>query len=108
MAGICHSISLKPEINSMKLWIVDFGASQHICSNANVFAFMRLVRNVTISLPNGTCISVSLSGDVELNSKLLFKEVLVVPQFSLNLLSVSAVITNSQLTITFFYDHFLI
>lgn len=64
MAGICHSVSPKSGISSMKFWMVDLGASQDICSNVNVFAFMRHVRNVTVGLPNGTCIPVSFSGDV--------------------------------------------
>ena len=61
-----------------------------------------------MSLPNGTRIPISLSGDIELSSKLKLKNVLFVPSFSFNVLLVSALVSNSHLTVSFFTGHFVI
>ena len=108
MAGICYSISLISTINSMNCWIIDSGASQHICSNASMFTFLKPITNVTANFPNGTRIPISLSGDIELSSKLKLKNVLFVPSFSFNLPSVSALVSDSHLTVSFFTGHFVI
>lgn len=53
IAGTCLLVLSKNDINFMKFWILDSGASQNICSNINVFASIRHVRNITVTLPNG-------------------------------------------------------
>ena len=65
--------------NSTHLWIVDYGASRHICSNANMFTSLKPVWNSTVSLPNNARILVRLYGDVQLASHLILKNVLFVP-----------------------------
>lgn len=52
--------------------------------------------------------SVHFNGDVRISSELILQDVLYVPQFQFNLLFVSALTTSSQLTFTFFTDHFII
>lgn len=61
-----------------------------------------------VTLPNNTCIPVRLHGDLRINSQLILKDVLLVPQFHINLISVSALTAISPLTISFFADHFII
>ena len=39
--GICLSISLNPIFSSTQLWIVDLGATRHICSSATTFVSLR-------------------------------------------------------------------
>ncbi|KAL5540434.1 hypothetical protein UlMin_044950 [Ulmus minor] len=106
--GICFSVSLNHVFSSTQFWIVDSGATKHICSNAAAFICMRSIQNSTVTLPNHTRIPVSLSGDIRLSSILILKDVLFVPQFKFNLLSVSAFTNDSQLTVSFLPDHFII
>lgn len=68
----------------------------------------RPIRNCTVPLPDKTSISVHSYGDIKLNDHIILKDVLFVPQFQVNLLSVSALTTTSLLTINCFPNHFLI
>ena len=107
-AGTCYFAPVNALSNSSNLWIIDSGASKHICSNANLFSFLKPVWNSTISLPNNVTILVRLYGDIQLAPHFILKNVLFVPQFKFNLLSVSTLTSDSDLTINFFPDHFLI
>lgn len=49
-----------------------------------------------------------MSGDIQLYSSLVLKDVLFVPQFNCNLLSISALIKNTDLIVSFFENHFII
>lgn len=89
-------------------WLVDSGASRHICSNASEFTSIRPIQHSTVILPNHTSIPVHFSGEVKLNNHLTPHDVLYVPRFKYNLLSVSALSNVSQLIFTFFPNHFII
>ena len=49
-----------------------------------------------------------MSGDIQISSNLILKNVLFVSQFHFNLLSVSALVVDSNLIVSFFPDYFLI
>ena len=63
-AGICFSLSLSSINSYSRLWIIDLGASRHICSNANFFVSLRPIWNSMVTLPNNVQIPVSMYGDV--------------------------------------------
>ncbi|KAK0588496.1 hypothetical protein LWI29_001655 [Acer saccharum] len=69
---------------------------------------MRSIHNSTVTSPNHTRIPINFSGDVRLSSMLILKDVLFVPQFKFNLLSVSALTNGSQLTVNFLHNCFII
>lgn len=106
--GTCFSLSEHSIFSSNNIWIVDSGATRHICSHAGAFISMRIIENSTVTLPNLTQIPVRLCGNVRLSSNLVPQDVLFVPQFKFNLLSVSALTYGSKLTVSFFPDHFII
>lgn len=58
-----------------------------------------------ISGPN--IITVEFSGDISLGTHLVLHDVLYVPQFKFNLISVSALTKKSRLTMIFYPDSFL-
>lgn len=107
-AGICLSTSLHHEFHSMKCWIVDSGASRHVRSNAANFISIRPIQHATVVLPNQTYLPVHYCGDVKLNTHMILKDVLLCPDFHYNLLSVSALTSISNLTVTFFPHEFII
>ena len=90
------------------MWIVDSGASKHICFNANSFLSLKPITNSRVTLPNNVSILVSLCGDVRLSSQLILKDVLFIPQFKFNLISISALTNSSSLMVTFFPENFII
>ena len=39
--GTCFSVAMSPVLSSPQFWIVDSGASKHVCSYTRAFEFMR-------------------------------------------------------------------
>lgn len=107
LAGLAFQLSQKL-IHPMRSCILDSGASQHICSNISIFASIRPIKNITVTLPNGIHIPVHFSRNIHLILSLHLKEVLHVPQFKFNLLSVSALVADTTLTVSFLHDSFVI
>lgn len=106
--GTCLSTFAPHSLIPSRCWIVDSGASRHICSNIGAFISMRPIRNSVVTLPNNSRIVVKFCGTVRLNLQLVLTDVLFVPEFKFNLFSVSSFVTNSDVFISFFHDHFII
>ena len=106
VTGTWFSVSNHPILSSTNYWIVDLGAFKHICSHARAFIFLKPIKNANVTLPNHTSISFQFCGDIQLNSHLILTDILFVPQFKYNLLSMSDLTKASHLTVTFFPDHF--
>ncbi|KAL0445914.1 UNVERIFIED_CONTAM: hypothetical protein Slati_1719300 [Sesamum latifolium] len=69
-------------------WIIDTGATNHICSNLNLFhSYSKISHTQTIHLPDGTRKPVLYTGTVQLSDKIILHPVLYIPEFSVNLLS---------------------
>ncbi|XP_023638865.1 uncharacterized protein LOC111830613 [Capsella rubella] len=49
-----HSLSSLQQFLPHDAWIIDSGASSHVCSDLDMFRELRPVSNVTVTLPNGT------------------------------------------------------
>ncbi|KAK9673406.1 hypothetical protein RND81_12G165600 [Saponaria officinalis] len=71
-------------------WIVDSGASDHMCSNLKLFSDIETVpKPYSISLPNGHVVTINSVGTVQLIPDIRLTNVLYVPCFKFNLLSVA-------------------
>lgn len=76
--------------NSSTNWIIDTGASDHMCHDIHLLSNIQNVsKPFFIGLPNGHVLMVTKIGDVQLTQDLCLSKVLYVPQFKHNLLSVS-------------------
>lgn len=64
------------------------------------------VVNSSVMLPDNSCISVKLSGDIRLSSTVVLKDVLYVSFFKFNLLSISKLAQDSRISISFSLDYF--
>ncbi|XP_075491094.1 uncharacterized protein LOC142529437 [Primulina tabacum] len=87
---------------------VDSGASRHICSSANAFISLKAVENSRVTLPNSAHVDVKFYGDIKLGDSLVVLDVLYIPEFKFNLLSVSSLIATTQNVISFYCDSFII
>ncbi|XP_074358952.1 uncharacterized protein LOC141698200 isoform X2 [Apium graveolens] len=86
-------------------WILDSGASDHMCSQKHLFITLTLLSNpIHISLPNGDLITISYSGTVPLIHDIILHDVLYVPHFKYNLLSISKLTSHLNCTIQFTSD----
>ncbi|XP_073127499.1 uncharacterized protein [Henckelia pumila] len=69
----CLSLPPCRDISSSCVWIMDSGASRHICYSPEAFISMTKLQNATVTLPNGHVIPVEYVGDIRLHPKLLLR-----------------------------------
>ena len=85
-------------------WIIDTGATDHMCSNKALFLSMtKLSQPHLIGLPNGSDTSVSFIGKVQIHTSIILDNVLYVPDFKYNLVSITK-LTSQLNTFVIFTD----
>ncbi|KAK6125100.1 hypothetical protein DH2020_041164 [Rehmannia glutinosa] len=90
-------------------WILDTGASKHMCASPSLMQNLVPISSpVSDCLPDGTTKVVTHSGQVAISSGLLLHDVLLVPSFKYNLLSIAQLTQQSHLKCSFFPSHCLI
>ena len=89
-------------------WIVDSGASDHICASLKAFDNYNSIIPVHIKLPNGNMAIAKYSGTVQFSPGFMVKNVLYVDEFKLNLLSVPKLCTENNCIVVFDNDKCLI
>ncbi|MCH79834.1 peptide transporter PTR2 [Trifolium medium] len=77
--------------NSLDTWILDSGATYHVCDSLSFFTAYREVHAIPVKLPNGNIVTTNIVGDINITSQITLKNVLYMPHFSFNLISVSRV-----------------
>ncbi|XP_010526680.1 PREDICTED: uncharacterized protein LOC104804180 isoform X2 [Tarenaya hassleriana] len=90
------------------VWILDTGASTHVCCNLGLFSEVHDIPVVSVSLPNGSSLKVTQAGTVLLSSSITLSSVLFIPTFHYNLLSVSCLTQQTSCSVHFFRDSFII
>lgn len=85
-----YSASGKPVFFSDN-WIVDTWATNHITCHLKNLINIKEISNWTVLLPNGLKLKATHMGDIVFSSDFVLNDVLYVPSFSYNLLSVTAV-----------------
>lgn len=90
------------------LWILDSGAFDHIICPTEYFSSFLPVLGVFVQLPNNLTIPVSLKGTMQFNPSIVLKDVLCVPSFSFNLISLSKLaLQNSCIVISDAFTPFI-
>lgn len=79
----------------------DSGATDHIVNNTHLFLSSKTLSNAFVVLPNEHKAQVTDIGIVRINYSIVLKNVLFVPLFKVNLLSVSKLTNDSSCFITF-------
>lgn len=94
------------DVNGQCEWIVDTGATYHMTPNLSYLHSTKTFKTpILITLPDGSIKIVKTVGNVRLNHLLEFNEVLYVPAFKYNLLSVGKLVNTHKLTANFFPTH---
>jgi hypothetical protein len=90
---------------SLGNWIVDSGASHHICNSVQWFHSYSEITPIRVKLPNGNYVFAKHSGIVKFSECFIITDVLCVPSFSVNLLSVSQLSKMSKYVLKFNSTH---
>ena len=84
-------------------WILDIGATDHMTPHLNSLQRIRRAQgHPKIKLPNGHSADITHTGHVITKSRLQLTNVLCVPMFKFNLLSVSKLIKDNRCMAIFF------
>lgn len=90
-------------------WILDSGASVHICSDEKLLKSVRkLDQEQKVFLPDGSAQVVQFVGSAQLTTKLILEDVLLAPSFTHNLVSVAELAKQLDVKCTFLKSHCLI
>ncbi|KAL2921578.1 Retrovirus-related Pol polyprotein from transposon TNT 1-94 [Bienertia sinuspersici] len=84
-------------------WIIDSGATDHMCHNLTLFTSYELVKESDsfITIPDGGKVQVTHVGEVKLSEHIILKKVLFVPSFQFNLISVPKLCLDNSCSIQF-------
>lgn len=86
-------------------WNIDSRATDHMTSNASLFDSLIPSHVKSVQVANGTSMPISGSGNVSPSSSLPLSSVLLAPNLSNNLLSISKITKNLNCSVTFNSTH---
>lgn len=91
-------------------WIIDSGATDHICSNIDLFSELRNLDKYpnTITIPDGKRVAVNHIGTIKFDNGIQLDNVLYVPGFKFNLISTHKLFKDLNFEVTFTHDNFSI
>ncbi|CAM8999360.1 unnamed protein product [Rhodiola kirilowii] len=99
MAGIAHC---KPTLDIPGDWLIDSGATSHFVCDAKLLKDVYELKDEhRVTLPNGDCINIKHSGTCVLGNGLVLSDVLLVPDFEVNLISVSRLASDNKCQVLF-------
>lgn len=82
-------------------WIIDSGATHHVSHSSSLFSQLTPLTDTFVTLPSGMSESIVGIGSVSLSDKIVLRNVLFVPAFRFNLLSVSSFTSEVDSMISF-------
>lgn len=88
--------------------IIDSGATSHICHSLHFFDSYISLSNRSVLLPNSSKVPVKAIGNVTLKPDFVLRNVLFIPDFHLNIISVSSLLKHNAYSLSFTDNVFLI
>lgn len=105
---LSHSIFSSQKVNrlafSANTWILDTGASDHFVHSVTILSTITSTIEAYVQLPNGETALVSHIGTVIISEHLILENVLVVPTFHFNLISISQLVKSLTCCFIFLGD----
>jgi len=81
-------------LSSFSSWIIGSDATDHMYSSLTHFTSYHQINPIYVKLPNENQVNVNYSGTIFLNQNHVIDNVLYIPCFNFNLLSVAKLIDN--------------
>jgi len=89
-------------LSSFSSWIIYSGATDRICPSLSHFTSYHQINPIYVKLPNGNQVFANYSGSVFINQDHVLDNILYIPNFTFNLLSVAKLIDNLSCVILFY------
>lgn len=91
-------------------WIIDSGATDHMCHDMSFFADYKVISNSEnyITIPNGKQVSITQIGNVIHKNNIVLQDVLYVPEFKFNLISIPKLCKYLNSVVTFTDSNYFI
>ncbi|WVY98379.1 hypothetical protein V8G54_030530 [Vigna mungo] len=83
------------------IWILDSSATDHVVSSLKHLHSYDQIKPVTTNLPNGITIQATRKGTIQLYDKICLKDVLYIPGFCYNLISISKLVLHNGVHVIF-------
>ena len=103
--GICMNVAFN---NDHHTWIIDTGATSHICCFKELFNSYTTMFNSHVLLSNSTKVKVEGIGNIKINEDIFLHNVLFIPPFRFNLLSLVTLINTNPFQFTMETDSFIL
>lgn len=87
---------------SSQHWILDSGATDHIVSSSKKLTCNKNGSMISVLLPNGEKTQISSTGSIPLNSHYILHDVLCIPNFKVDLMSISRLTWGLNCSVTFY------
>ena len=99
MAGMCFNSKL----NNCRTWVVDSGANQHMTKIENDLIDTMDVSDLKLKVghPNGSFANISKVGNLRVSNDITLYDVLFVPEFDVNLMSVHKLTRDNRFQVLF-------
>ena len=89
-------------------WILDSGAVDHMVHSIQFFTSITSIVQISVRLPNGDMTKDTHIGIVQVSPTLVLENVLCIPSFSFNLISISKLTQNPSCCCTFLSHYYFI
>ena len=96
VTGICKNDDFN---NDYHTWIIDTGATSHICCLKELFNSYTTIFNSHVLLLNSTKVQVEGIGSIKINEDIFLHNILFIPTFKFNLLSLVTLINANLFSI---------
>ena len=87
-------LSVSRHTLSSQTWVIDSGATHHVSHDKNLFQSMDTSVLSCVNLPTGPTVKISGVGTIRINDHIVLKNLLFIPEFRLNLISISSLTTD--------------
>nr|KYP34389.1 Copia protein [Cajanus cajan] len=83
------------------VWILDSGATDHVSNSLSCYDSYNTIEPIRIKLPNGFITQTQISGTVAFSGRFFLQDVLYIPDFNYNIISVGKIVKNFNCKIVF-------
>lgn len=90
-------------LNSECFWILDSGASDHVCPHIKFFTSIHMIKPISVKFPDGSTLFALYSRSIHFSEHLHLHDVLYIPQFHFNLISVYQLTRSLNCRVIFSY-----